>query len=57
MEVVRHQAICMTDPAVSIDNVSQDLEESGSIVLVEEDALARIPTAGDMAKRTFVFQP
>ena len=32
----------MTDPAESIDNVSQDLEESGPIVLVEEDALARI---------------
>jgi len=54
--MVCHQAICMTDPAESIDNVSQDLEESGWIVLAEKDALSRIPAAGDVVDSAFVFQ-
>ena len=57
MVMIRHQAICVTDPAESINNVTQDLEESRSITVVEEDALSRIPTAGDVIESSFEFQP
>ncbi|GAG60961.1 unnamed protein product [marine sediment metagenome] len=55
--VVRHQAVRVADPAVSIDNVSQGIEKSGPIVLVEKDARARIATTGDVVDSVFVFQP
>jgi len=55
--MVRHQAVRMTDPAVSIDNVSQNLEESGPIALAEKDAFSRIATTGDVVDSAFVFQP
>jgi hypothetical protein len=45
----------MTDPTASIDNVSQDLEESGPVSVVEEDVFSHIPTAGDVVDCTLVF--
>jgi len=55
--IVGHQAICMTDPAVSVDNVGKDFEESGSITVVKKDVLLRIATTGNVVDSAFVLQP
>jgi len=55
--VVRHQAVRVTDPALSIDNVSKDFEESGPIALVEKDTFSPIATTSDVVYSACVFQP
>jgi hypothetical protein len=43
----------VADPPVSFDNVSENLEESLTIIVVEEDVLSGISPAGKMMHRTF----
>ncbi len=57
MVVVAHQAVRMTDPAVPLDNVTDDLQEAGPIAVAEGDPVPRIATTGDVIERTFVAQP
>lgn len=51
--MIPHQAVSVADPPVSFDNVSENLEESLTIIVVEEDVLSGISPAGKMMHRTF----
>ena len=57
MVVVGHQAVRMTDPAVPVDNITDDLKEAGPIAVAEEDPVPRIAPTGDVIDSAFVFQP
>jgi hypothetical protein len=55
MVMIAHQAIRMADPAVPLNNITNDLKETRLIAVAEEDPVPRIAATGDVIKSTFVF--
>jgi hypothetical protein len=55
MVVIAHQAIRIADPAVPLNNITNDLKETRLIAVAEEDPVPRIAATGDMIESTFVF--
>jgi hypothetical protein len=39
--MVAHKAVPMTDPAVSNDNITENLYESSPVIIIEEDVFSR----------------
>jgi len=55
--MIAHQTVSMADPPVSFDDMSEDLEESLTVIVIEEDILADISPAGQMIRRVFKLHP
>jgi hypothetical protein len=51
--VVCHQTVDVADPAVSLNNTPppEDLKESRSVIIVQEDALSSLPATFDAIHR------
>jgi hypothetical protein len=54
--VVAHKAVPMIDPALPNDDITENLQESSPVLVVEEDVFPRISTAGCVVEGSFVFQ-
>lgn len=55
MIVIVHQTVGMAEPAVPIDDVGQEREKGGTILLIPHDVLPRIATTGDVIDGARVF--
>jgi hypothetical protein len=55
--MIRHQAVCVTDPAEAFYHITEYIQGAKTIFVVEEDLLSGIPTGCNMVNSPFKLNP